>query len=239
MRGRNVGLVSANVTVHNVSSTPLRHFRGIADTVQWLQLNTSDIRLWTLCRGCQGWKWQYGSHTHAQHRYTHTSLVPSPLPSAILTKARKGVWHTEPTFLGLVMSHSQNREYQSDCRSVTFWKNGVLQTKDRAAFQTLHVAWVIRRNNVRASSTLWAAKTCSFPYFPCVIPSRMIWHDVIRPRNVGSVSHTTFCASVKMADGSGLGTRLHSHTLTQALRGINNYITYIKLSKQSKIANHR
>ena len=31
-------------------------------------------------------------------------------------------WQTEPIFLGLVTSHSQNRENQSDCRSVTYWE---------------------------------------------------------------------------------------------------------------------
>ena len=36
----------------------------------------------------------------------------------------------------------------------------------------------------------------------------MIGHDITRPRNVGSVCHTTFRAFVKMAAGSGLGTRL-------------------------------
>ena len=40
------------------------------------------------------------------------SLVPSPLLAAILTKAQKVVWQTESTFLGLVTSNSQNREYQ-------------------------------------------------------------------------------------------------------------------------------
>ena len=42
----------------------------------------------------------YGSHmTDIALSLPQVSLVPSPLPAAILSRARKMVWETEPTFL--------------------------------------------------------------------------------------------------------------------------------------------
>ena len=37
------------------------------------------------------------------------SLVPSPLPAAILLRARKMVWETEPTFLVRDVAFSESR----------------------------------------------------------------------------------------------------------------------------------
>ena len=131
------------------------------------------------------------------------SLVPSPLPSAILTKAQKVIWQTEPTFLGLVTSHFQNREYQSDCRSVTCWEMAYSRLRTEAALSSashcLGYQHLMEKQR-EAIIHLVSGKDMFFPFFPCVIPSCVIGHNAIRPRNVGSVCQITFRAFVKMTE---------------------------------------